>query len=131
MLVEREELLARVGVPDLAGAVVAARDEPRAALVEGAVGQREQVCSQHLEEAEALHLILLLLLDKLLDELLELRLACLRDERLLEQNLIDQAINVSPVTSKKLGSDNFIIPARHVSLSGYSARKWREINASK
>ena len=49
MLVERKQLLARVGVPDLARAVVAAGDEARAALVEGAVGERKQVRSQHFE----------------------------------------------------------------------------------
>ena len=89
MLVERKQLLARVCVPDLASAVVATCDEPRAAFVEGAVGQRKQVSSQHLEEPEALHLILLLLFDELLNQFLELRFTGLRDQWFLKQNLVD------------------------------------------
>ena len=52
---------------------------------------------QHFEQTEALLLILLLLLDQLLDKLLELRFARLRDQRLLKQYLVDQAINVSSI----------------------------------
>ena len=83
MLVKRKELLARVGVPHLARAVVAARDELAAAFVEGAIREREQVRSQHFEKAEALVLVLLLLLNQLFNQLLQLRLASLRDQRLL------------------------------------------------
>ena len=89
MLVEREQLLARVGVPHFARAVIAARDELAAALVEGAVGKWKQVGSQDFGEPEALHLVLLLLLDQLFDELLQLRLTGLRDQGLLQQNLVD------------------------------------------
>ena len=53
--------------------------------------------SQHFEQAEALLLILLLLLNQLLDELLELRLARLRDQWLFKQDLVDQAVDVSSV----------------------------------
>ena len=84
MLVKREQLLARVGVPHLASAVIAASDELAAALVEGTVGERKQMGSQDLEEPEALHLVLLLLLDQLFDELLELGLAGLGDQWLFE-----------------------------------------------
>lgn len=75
MLIEGEQLLARVCVPNFARAVVAARDELASVLVEGAVGQREQVSSQHLEQTKSLLLVFRLLLDELLNELLELRLA--------------------------------------------------------
>ena len=97
MLVERKQLLARVSVPHLAGAVVAARDELAAALVEGAVGERKQVGSQDFEEPEALHLVLLLLLDELFNEFLELRLAGLRDQRLFQENLVNKSVNIRPV----------------------------------
>ena len=53
--------------------------------------------SQDFEEPEALHLVLLLLLDELFDELLELWLAGLRDQRLLQENLVNQSVNVCPV----------------------------------
>lgn len=54
---EREQLISRYGVPDLAGAVVAACDEFVAGLVEGAVRQRQDVCSQDLEQEEVAGLI--------------------------------------------------------------------------
>jgi len=44
----------------LAGAVVAARDEPVPRLVKGAIGQRQNVRTQDLEEVEALVLVRLL-----------------------------------------------------------------------
>ena len=56
--------------------------------------------SQHLEKTEALLLVLLLLLNQLLDELLELGLAGLRDKRFLQQYLVNQAINIRPSTAK-------------------------------
>ena len=37
MLIEREELLARVSVPNLASSIIATSDESAAALVEGAI----------------------------------------------------------------------------------------------
>ena len=49
----------------LAGAIVAARDEAVARLVEGAVGQRQDVRSQDLEQVEVLVLVRLDLLDQL------------------------------------------------------------------
>ena len=101
VLVERKQFLARVGVPHLARAVIAARDELAAALVEGAVGERKQVGSQDFEEPEALHLVLLLLFDELFNELLELRFAGLGDQGLLQENLVDQSVNVRPVKEEQ------------------------------
>ena len=75
VLVEREQLFSGVGVPDLAGSIVRAGDEPIASLVEGAVRQGKQMGSQGLEQSELLHLVLKLLFDELLDELFELGFA--------------------------------------------------------
>ena len=58
--------------------------------------------SQHFEQTEALLLVLLLLLDQLLDKLLELWFARLGDQWLLEQYLVDQAINVSSKENFKI-----------------------------
>ena len=51
---ERQQLLARQRVPHLAGAIVRAGDEAVARLVEGAVGERQDVRAEHLEEGELL-----------------------------------------------------------------------------
>ena len=51
--------------------------------------------SQHFKEAEALLLVLLLLLYQLFDELLELRLASLGDQWLLQKDLVDKSVNIS------------------------------------
>ena len=89
--------MSRVRIPDLARAIVAASDELVTAFVKRAICQRKKMGSQHFEQTEALLLILLLLLDQLLDKLLELRFARLRDQRLLKQYLVNQAINVSSI----------------------------------
>ena len=96
MLVEGEQLLAGVRVPNFAGAIITSSDELASVLVEGTVGQGKQVRAQNFEQAKALGLVLLLLLDKLFDEFLELGLFGLRNEWLFEQDLVDQAINVRP-----------------------------------
>ena len=57
--------------------------------------------AESFEETEVLLLVLLLLLDKLFDELLKLRFARLVDKRLLEKDLFDQAVNISPIEEKK------------------------------
>ena len=77
VLVQGKKLLTRICVPYFARAIVAARDELASIFVERAVGQREQMGAEDLEEAEALLLILELLFDQLLDQLLELGLASL------------------------------------------------------
>ena len=77
VLVQGKKLLTRIRVPYFASAIVAARDELASIFVERAVGQREQMGAEDLEEAEALLLILKLLFDQLLDQLLELGLASL------------------------------------------------------
>ena len=97
VLVQGKKLLSGVGVPDLAGAIVRASDELVSGLVEGTVGQRKQMGSQHLEKGELLHLVLELFLNQLLDELFELRLAGRLDEGFFEKDLVDQAVNVSPM----------------------------------
>ena len=97
VVVEREQLLPRVRIPDLARAIVAPSDELVTAFVKRAICQRQKMGSQHFEKTEALLLILLLLLDQLLDKLLELRFARLGDQWLLKQYLVDQAINVSSI----------------------------------
>ena len=75
VLVQGKKLLTRICVPYFARAIVAARDELASIFVERAVGQREQMGAEDLEEAEALLLILKLLFDQLLNKLLELGLA--------------------------------------------------------
>ena len=102
VVVEREQLLSRVRVPDLARAIVATSDELVTAFVKRAICQRQQMGSQHFEQTEALLLVLLLLLDQLLDKLLELGFARLGDQWLLEQYLVDQAINVSSKENFKI-----------------------------
>ena len=51
--------------------------------------------SQYLEQTETLLLVLQLLLNQLLDELLELRLASLGDQWLLQKDLVDKSVNIS------------------------------------
>ena len=72
---EGEQLLTRDSVPHLAGAIVAASDKLAAVLVESAVGKGELMGLQRFEKAEALVHVLALLLNKSLDELLELGFA--------------------------------------------------------
>jgi len=47
---ESEQLVARYGVPDFAGAVVASSDELVARLVECAIGERQDMGSKDLEQ---------------------------------------------------------------------------------
>lgn len=72
---EVKEFLTSDGVPDFAGSIVGASDELVSGLVEGAVGQRKQVSSQHLKTVESLVFVLKLLLDQLLNQLLKLWLS--------------------------------------------------------
>ena len=51
---------------------------------------------QSFKQTEALIHVLALLLDKSLDELLELGLAGLRDQRFLQKDLVNQAVDVRP-----------------------------------
>ena len=104
VLVKRQQFLSRVRVPHLARAIVAPRDELASILVEGAIGEWEEVRSEHLEEAELLLLVLLLLLDQLADEALELRLARLRNQRLFQEDLLDQPVDVRPSGRRKIGA---------------------------
>jgi len=53
------------------------------------------VSSQSLEAGKSLLLVLQLLLDKFLNQLFQLALARLRNQRLLEQNLIDESVYIS------------------------------------
>ena len=56
--------------------------------------------SQNFEKTEALVLVLLLLFNQLFNQLLQLGLAGFGDQRLFKQNLVNQSINVRPVTVK-------------------------------
>ena len=96
VFVESEQLFACVCVPDFAGAVVAASDELASILVESAVGEGQQVRSEHFEQGELLIHVLLLFLNQCLNEFFELGLARLRNQGLLQQNLVDQSIDVRP-----------------------------------
>jgi len=75
VLIEGEQFRAGVSVPDFAGAIVTTRDELASIFVESAISQGQQMSAQNLKQAEALLLVLQLLLDEFFDELLELRLA--------------------------------------------------------
>ena len=56
--------------------------------------------AQHFEQAEALLLIFNLLLDEVFNEFFQLGFHLLRDERLLEKDLRDEAINIGAELSK-------------------------------
>ena len=64
MLVEGEQLFAGVGVPNLAGAIVGTGNEFVSALVEGTVGQGQQMRPQDFVQFKFLFLIFHLFLDK-------------------------------------------------------------------
>ena len=91
-----QQLLTRLCVPHLASAIVAASNELAAILVKGTVSQRQSVRLQCFKQAEALIHVLALLRDKSLDELFELGLAGLRDQGLLQENLVNQAVDIRP-----------------------------------
>lgn len=63
MSLEGVDQVAGVGVPQLAGPIVAARDELVAVLIEAAVGQRQHVALQFLHQHELLLAFLFDLLD--------------------------------------------------------------------
>jgi len=67
----------------------------RTRLVECAVGQREDVRAQNLEQVEGLGLVRLLLLDEFVHKLAQLRLTRVGYERLLPHDLIDEHLNVA------------------------------------
>lgn len=79
VFVQAEDFLARVGVPNLAGSVVAARDKSVSILVKRTIGQGEQVRPQYFKEGEFLLLILHLLLNQLFDQFFELGFAGCRN----------------------------------------------------
>ena len=89
--------MTRVSVPHFASAIVRPGDELVSSFVKGAISQGKQMRSEHLLEAKALLLVLLLLFDELLDQFLQLGLLVLRNERLFKENLVDQAVNISPI----------------------------------
>jgi hypothetical protein len=69
MVFQRQQLFTRDGVPDFASSIVRTCDELIARLVEGTVGEREEMSPQYFKQLELLFLILHLLFDQLLDEL--------------------------------------------------------------
>ena len=91
-----EQKFTRHSVPHLASAIVAASDELAAVLVKRTVSQGQLMRLQSFKQAEALIHVLALLLDESLDKLLELGFAGLGDQGLLQEDLVNQAINVSP-----------------------------------
>ena len=56
--------------------------------------------AQSLEQAELLLLILSLFVDKLFNQLLQVRLLAFSDEALLEENLLDQTIDIRATDGK-------------------------------
>ena len=56
--------------------------------------------SQHLLEAKALFLVLLLLLNEFLDQLLQSGLFVLRNKWLLEKDLLNEAVDISSIETK-------------------------------
>lgn len=64
MLLKREKFSSSDGIPDLAGAIVAARDKLVTSLVERAIGERQQVGPQDFEQLETLLLIFFELFDQ-------------------------------------------------------------------
>ena len=111
------------GAPHLARAVVAARDETVARLVEGAVRQREDVRAQDLEQVEALVLVRLLLLDQLVHQLAQLRLSRIGDEGLLADQLVDQHLHVG-VWRQRQQVDRLVLQLRAQEAAATSER-WR------
>lgn len=69
VLVEGKKLLTRDGVPDFAGAIVAASDEFVSTLVKCAISERKQMCSEHFEKCKLLLLIFKLLLNQFYTQL--------------------------------------------------------------
>ena len=96
MTLKVEQKFAGHSVPHLASAIVAASDELAAVLVKRTVSQGQLMRLQSFKQAEALIHVLALLLDESLDELLELGLAGLGDQGLLQKDLVNQAIDVGP-----------------------------------
>ena len=70
-------------------------------LVEGAVGEGEDVGTQDLVQEEVVGLVGLQLLNQLVHQPPQLRLARLGDERLLEHYLVDQHLHVSAGSAKQ------------------------------
>jgi hypothetical protein len=60
---QREQLITSDGVPDLARAIITARDKFVARLVEGAVRERQDMRAQNLEQEEVRSLVALQLFD--------------------------------------------------------------------
>mmetsp|Transcript_34986 Transcript_34986/g.63038 ORF Transcript_34986/g.63038 Transcript_34986/m.63038 type:complete len:205 (+) Transcript_34986:645-1259(+) len=67
--IKGEELFTAQGVPDTAGSVIGASDEFGARLVESTVRERQDVCTQDLEQVESLIVLVVDLVDELVDHL--------------------------------------------------------------
>jgi hypothetical protein len=74
---ERQQLLPGLRVPDLTRPIVGASDKFVPGFVEGAVCERKDVRAQNFEEEEVVVFVCLELLNELVDETPQLRLAVL------------------------------------------------------
>jgi len=94
MAVKRQHLFAAESVPDTASAVVGARDEPGAGLVEGAIRKWQDVSSKNFEKVEALRILVVDFLNKLEDHLPKCLFLALGNQGLLKHNLIDKHLDI-------------------------------------
>lgn len=83
--------------------------------------------SEHLEKTEALLLVFLLFFNQLFDELLQLRLAGFRNQRLLKKDLVNKPVNVRSTQRKQIASQNKKQTAMAQD-SLHLIQKWREIS---
>ena len=97
VLIQGEQFLARIRIPDFASTIIAACNKLASTFVEGAICKWQQMRSQHFEETKALLHIFLLFFNKFFDQLFQLWLASFRNEGLFEQDLINKSIDVSSV----------------------------------
>ena len=97
---ERQQLLPGLRVPDLTRPIVGASDKFVPGFVEGAVCERKDVRAQNFEEEEVVVFVCLELLNELVDETPQLRLAVLRYQRFACDNVVDQHLDVRTAAAK-------------------------------
>mmetsp|Transcript_115380 Transcript_115380/g.322524 ORF Transcript_115380/g.322524 Transcript_115380/m.322524 type:complete len:204 (+) Transcript_115380:154-765(+) len=92
--VQCQQLLAAQRVPDAACPVIGPGDELGPGLVERAIRQRQDVGPQDLEQVKPLVVLVLDLVHQLEDHRAQGVLLVLRDQRLLEHDLVDEHLHV-------------------------------------